>query len=133
MDGVRVRHIRGEEEAGILDDAVGGDITELFPVPVHVDGGEGAPRVLREDPQLSPVDQLPLGLQDVGHAVGGEEERVLLACGACVVSHHDAVVAAVERRWFRVEVAFGSVGRRTGVGLVGGRANFVYFLIIKTQ
>ena len=34
--------------------------------------------------------------------------------------YHDVVVVAVERRWFRVEVVFGPVGWRTGVGVVGG-------------
>ena len=56
----------------------------------------------------------------MGHEVSGEEERVLLGCGARMVSHHDVVVVAVERCWLWVEVAFGSVGRRAGVGVVGG-------------
>ena len=120
VDGVRVHHVRGEEEAERFDDALRGGITELLPVSVEIDGGEGAARVLREDPRLAPVDQLPLGFQDVGHEVSGEEERVLLGCGACMISHHDVVIVAVERCWLWVEVAFGSVGRRAGVGVVGG-------------
>ena len=78
---MRVHHVRGVEEAERFDDAFGGGITELFSVTVHVNGGEGATRVLREDPRLSPVGELPLGLQDVRHEVGGEEERVLLSGG----------------------------------------------------
>ena len=54
---MRVRHVRGEEEAERLDDAFGGGITELFPVSIHVDGGEGAPRVLCEDPRLAPFSR----------------------------------------------------------------------------
>ena len=119
MDCVRARHVRGEEEAERLDGAFGGGITELFPVSVHVGGGEGAPRVLREDPRLAPIDQLPLGFQDVRHEVGGEEERVLLGRGACMVTHHNVDVVAVERCRFRVEVVFGPVGWRAGVGIVG--------------
>ena len=45
--------------------------------------------VLCEDPRLASVDQLPLGFQDVGHEAGGEEERVLLGRGACMVTYHN--------------------------------------------
>ena len=50
VDGVRVHHVRGEEEAERFDDALRGGITKLLPVSVEIDGGEGAARVLREDP-----------------------------------------------------------------------------------
>ena len=64
----------------------------------------GAPRAARVDPRLAPVDQLALGFQDVGHEVGGEEERVLLGRGACMVSsYHDVAVVAVECCRFWVE------------------------------
>ena len=81
MDGVFILHVRGKEEAECFG-AVGGGITKLLPVSVFVDGREGASRVLREDPRLIPLNQLPLGLQDVGHEVGSEDKSAF--CWAVV-------------------------------------------------
>ena len=120
VGGVRVRHVRGEEGAERFYDALGGGITKLLPVSVRVYGREGASRVLREDPRLVPLGQLPLGLQDVGHEVGGEEERVLLGRGARMITHHDVIVVAAERRRLWVELVFGPVGWCAGVRVVGG-------------
>ena len=80
-------HVREEEEAKRFDEALGGGIAKLLSVSVRVDGREGASRVLRKDhPRLIPLNQLFLGLQDVGHEVGGKKERVLLGRGARVIA-----------------------------------------------
>ena len=39
VDGVRVCHVRGEEEAERFDDTLRGRITKLLPVSVEVDSG----------------------------------------------------------------------------------------------